>query len=146
MRLVRDKDYWTCNHCPAFVFPKLEHDGVRLLGDSSDHDCPVCGTNLKPAAMEGRRLHSCSNCHGVLVGQYVFAGLIAALRSRHHGERAELKPITQEELERTIHCPHCKRRMETHPYYGPGNAVLDSCGDCGLIWCDKGEISTLGRS
>lgn len=146
MRLVRDRDYWSCNHCPAFVFPQLTEDGVRLLGDSSNHDCPVCRVGLKPAAMEGRRLLHCTSCGGVLVGQALFAGIVQALRARHRGEPAPPQPITDEELARRVCCPHCKHPMEAHPYYGPGNAVLDSCGRCGLIWCDRGEIATLGRA
>jgi Zn-finger nucleic acid-binding protein len=146
MKLVRDRDYWSCMHCPAFVFPTLTHDGVRLLGGETEHDCPVCGTGLSPASMEGRRLLSCGNCHGVLVGQSLFAGIVQTLRSKHQGEREAPRPITEEELDRKVSCPICRHRMEAHPYYGPGNVVLDSCGRCGVIWCDKGEIATLGRS
>jgi Zn-finger nucleic acid-binding protein len=39
--------------------------------------------------------------------------------------------------------------MDTHPYYGPGNVVIDNCGRCGLVWLDFGEldriISAAGR-
>ena len=33
--------------------------------------------------------------------------------------------------------------METHPYYGPGNVIIDSCGDCDLIWLDAGELKQI---
>ncbi len=33
--------------------------------------------------------------------------------------------------------------MQTHPYYGPGNIVIDTCGHCNAIWLDHGE---LGRA
>jgi Zn-finger nucleic acid-binding protein len=33
--------------------------------------------------------------------------------------------------------------MEVHPYYGPGNVVVDSCCHCGLVWLDAGEISMI---
>jgi hypothetical protein len=33
--------------------------------------------------------------------------------------------------------------METHPYYGPGNIVVDTCSECGYLWLDHGEISRV---
>jgi Zn-finger nucleic acid-binding protein len=33
--------------------------------------------------------------------------------------------------------------MNTHPYYGPGSIVIDSCGNCGLVWLDGGELETV---
>jgi hypothetical protein len=31
----------------------------------------------------------------------------------------------------------------THPYYGPGNVVLDSCESCELVWLDFGELKQI---
>jgi Zn-finger nucleic acid-binding protein len=33
--------------------------------------------------------------------------------------------------------------MATHPYLGPGNAVIDTCSACELIWLDYGELTQL---
>jgi Zn-finger nucleic acid-binding protein len=33
--------------------------------------------------------------------------------------------------------------METHPYYGPGNVIIDSCGECDLVWLDFGELKQI---
>jgi hypothetical protein len=33
--------------------------------------------------------------------------------------------------------------METHPYYGPGNIVVDTCSECGYLWLDHGEITRV---
>jgi len=33
--------------------------------------------------------------------------------------------------------------MDTHPYYGPGNCVVDTCIRCGVIWLDYGEITVI---
>ena len=30
--------------------------------------------------------------------------------------------------------------METHPYYGPGTFVIDSCVPCNVLWLDYGEL------
>ena len=31
--------------------------------------------------------------------------------------------------------------MQTHPYYGPGNIVIDTCEHCNTIWLDYGELA-----
>ena len=33
--------------------------------------------------------------------------------------------------------------MTTHPYYGPGNVVIDSCEPCDLVWLDFGELKQI---
>lgn len=30
--------------------------------------------------------------------------------------------------------------MDVHPYYGPGNIVIDTCSRCDVIWLDFGEL------
>ena len=35
--------------------------------------------------------------------------------------------------------------MEAHPYFGGGNAVVDTCERCGLIWLDAGELAVIER-
>ena len=146
MHLVRDRDYWVCDYCPTFHFPSASRDGVRVLGELSALDCPVCTTGLVTAAIEGRRVWTCRNCEGVLAGQQVFAVVVQTLRALRRGEPLPPHPISPDELNRHLDCPGCRRVMAVHPYYGPGNVVLDSCGDCGLIWADRGEVAILGAS
>ena len=33
--------------------------------------------------------------------------------------------------------------MDVHPYYGPGNVVIDTCGQCYLVWLDHGELKQI---
>ena len=33
--------------------------------------------------------------------------------------------------------------MITHPYFGPGNVVIDSCEHCELVWLDFGELQQI---
>ena len=33
--------------------------------------------------------------------------------------------------------------MATHPYYGPGNVVIDTCETCELVWLDFGELKQI---
>jgi Zn-finger nucleic acid-binding protein len=48
-------------------------------------------------------------------------------------------------LRRVRNCPRCRRRTETHVYGGGGNAVIDSCERCRLVWLDAGELTMLVR-
>jgi Zn-finger nucleic acid-binding protein len=35
--------------------------------------------------------------------------------------------------------------MDAHPYGGGGNAVVDTCLRCNVIWLDAEELSIIGR-
>ncbi len=85
----------------------------------------------------------CRECHGVLLPNEVFAAIVNRRRARFRGPDADPSPLDARELDRIVACPECGLRMETHPYYGPGPAVIDSCGRCRLIWLDRGEMHTI---
>jgi Zn-finger nucleic acid-binding protein len=33
--------------------------------------------------------------------------------------------------------------MSTHPYYGPGSVVIDTCQTCHVVWLDFGELRQI---
>jgi hypothetical protein len=33
--------------------------------------------------------------------------------------------------------------MDVHPYFGPGNVIIDTCGTCDLVWLDFGELKQI---
>jgi Zn-finger nucleic acid-binding protein len=33
--------------------------------------------------------------------------------------------------------------MSTHPYFGPGSIVIDTCDACDLVWLDVGELKQV---
>lgn len=141
MRLVRDRDYYFCEYCGNFHFPQPGDDGVRRLNESSlSLECPVCHIPLKQASLEGDRVYSCPNCRGLLIPQLVFGEAVKRLRARAKGPAEKPRLLDRRELERRINCPSCQNRMGTHPYYGPGNIVIDTCIQCGLLWLDPGEL------
>jgi Zn-finger nucleic acid-binding protein len=37
----------------------------------------------------------------------------------------------------------CAADMSTHPYYGPGNVVIDTCDACHVVWLDFGELRQI---
>jgi Zn-finger nucleic acid-binding protein len=36
--------------------------------------------------------------------------------------------------------------MNTSPYSGPGNIVVDTCVHCGLMWLDCGELTVMANA
>jgi Zn-finger nucleic acid-binding protein len=149
MQLVPRRDYFACEYCTSFHFPKqaaASSDGVTVLGEDSDMSCPVCQQRLVVASIAKRRVLHCEACRGVLATNENFADLMKRRRATYTGGDVRPEPINPEELERTVTCPKCRKPMDTHPYYGPGNAVVDTCGQCFLIWLDHGEIAALEKA
>lgn len=144
MRLVRDRDYFVCDYCGTFHFPESSDEGVRLLGEGAGIDCPVCGTELEAASVEGHLARACPNCRGMLLRQRAFSVVMTQRRAAAAaGPRAPARPIEPEERARRIDCPICGAPMDNHPYLGPGAVMVDTCGGCGLIWLDHGELTVV---
>ena len=72
--------------------------------------------------------------------------LIQTLRSAYEGPEDPPTPINQKELQQRTGCPACLEVMETFPYYGPGNVVLDTCESCKLTWLNHGEFASIIRA
>jgi Zn-finger nucleic acid-binding protein len=36
--------------------------------------------------------------------------------------------------------------MDTHPYCGPGNVIIDTCESCSVNWLDYGELQRVIRA
>jgi Zn-finger nucleic acid-binding protein len=143
MKPVPNRDYFYCEYCSSFAFPEPSPDGVVVLGERGDVDCPICSTTLSTASVAEVRVLHCVECRGVMVEQEAFSTIVRFLRAQATGEPDPVRPVNREELEREIACPCCGRTMETHPYYGPGNVVIDNCARCELIWLDYGELAAI---
>ena len=141
MRLEEDKTYLTCDYCTTPFFPEPNGDGVRDLGAPADSLCPVCGVPLAHAAIGDHRVFSCERCRGILLPMPLLVDLIGELRP-HAGSGAARLPSPRD-LERKIRCPKCHQPMDTHPYAGGGNVVIDSCSRCFLDWLDYGELQRI---
>lgn len=140
MKLVRDRDYFVCEYCTTFFFPEPSKDEVRDLEELVNLQCPICRNQLSLAAIEGNRALLCENCRGILIDQWVFAFAVQYLRSHSNGPDIPPHPLDPNEFNRKLRCPSCGRAMDTYPYGGPGNIVIDCCGKCQLLWLDYGEL------
>jgi Zn-finger nucleic acid-binding protein len=146
MELYAARGYFFCRYCGSFHVPQTAgDDGIRVLGDAGTAlECPVCAKTLSAALLdETHPVHYCRNCRGVLLPRTTFAEVVRARRAWATGTPGPPVPMKREELARQITCPGCRARMLVHPYYGPGNIVMDSCEACNAVWLDFGELKQV---
>lgn len=146
MRLRENQDSLFCEYCNSVYLPEPNQEGIRDLGQPSDMLCPLCKVPLNHAALEHRRLVYCTRCHGSMIPMVVFADLVDILRSRRSSGVAASHPPDTHELDRSLHCPQCSKKMDTHFYAGGGSVVIDDCSPCELIWLDGGELSAIATA
>jgi Zn-finger nucleic acid-binding protein len=146
MTFHEQKITYNCEYCTWTYFPEESRDGIRATDIESELSCPVCLVPLLKAYIEQTPVKYCGRCRGVLVEKPHFLAAIGYIRSKARGEEVQPRPIRKEELERKILCPECGKRMETHPYAGPGNIVIDSCPHCLLNWLDQEELFRITRA
>jgi Zn-finger nucleic acid-binding protein len=145
MELAGNRRHFHCSHCNNFHFPEETGDGVSPLGEPAGCDCPVCHRALQNALVDGETVAYCDRCRGFLAVTATFGQLVLKRRQHHAPHENITDPFDRAELKRVVQCPGCKKRMDTHPYFGGGNAVVDTCERCGLIWLDAGELAIIER-
>lgn len=141
---------YKCDYCHAVFYPGEEDDGVVVSAEQPDPGsltpaCPLCSMSLVHAAIAKTPLLYCTQCHGLLLPMNVLPGLIDDLRAASDKPAIQTPP-DQGDLKRTLQCPQCHKRMDTHFYAGPGNVIVDSCSDCWLIWLDRGELTRIAHA
>ena len=145
MQLFERRRYFYCKHCGTFQFldaPDL--DGVQVLAAVDAGSCSICNAGLARALLDGLHpIRYCQRCRGVLMPRPTFGEVMGRRRAWASEPSVPPAPIDRAELERRVACPSCAARMEVHPYYGPGNVVIDTCAACDLIWLDFGELKQI---
>jgi Zn-finger nucleic acid-binding protein len=143
MRLEADKECLVCDYCGTVHFPEANPDGVRVLEEPSPLHCPICDIALVHASVARQRMLYCGRCHGMLVGMDNFVAMVHNVRARHEisGEPSHQPDWT--EMDRRIKCPQCSEQMDTHPYGGGGNVIIEDCEHCSLNWLDYGELERI---
>jgi Zn-finger nucleic acid-binding protein len=133
-----------CAHCGVPCADE-EDDGITVVGAHVGLICPLCRVALVSAVIEQENVCYCGTCHGFLADTETFSVIVAKRRALHWPHEKVTSPIDPAELERQVACPKCHERMDTHPYYGGGNVVVDTCERCSLIWLDDGELAVIER-
>src|SRR4051794_8170477 len=114
-------------------------------GQRPRHLCPLCREPLLSALIEKETVCYCRRCRGFLAETGVFSVIVDKRRTLHGPNESRTDPFGPAELERVLICPNCGQHMDTHPYFGGGNAVVDTCESCALIWLDAGELAIIER-
>ena len=147
MILLPNHGYFFCEYCGSFHFPESTlgeiavREAVEVLIDSEgDIECPKCQETLMSAVIDGWKGWRCEKCRGILTYQESFWEIVKERRLKTVASHERPQPLDPEELKRRIQCPCCKEMMETHPYYGPGQFIIETCRFCTLIWLDFGEF------
>lgn len=121
-------------------------DRVLSLGELLGVHCPACDAELVTALVDEVPAALCPDCQGVLFSSPEFRQVVEDRRATYTGPDMAVTPPHPAEFERRLECPGCHVKMEVHPYYGAGRAIIDSCGTCKLVWVDHGELTNLERS
>jgi len=121
-------------------------DRIVFLDQFGDYGCPCCGVQLSKALIDDVIVEACKECDGIFLDREAFHDISWNRRAAYDGAEEAPIPVSQEELQEERDCPKCHNTMETHPYYGPGNSVIDSCNRCHIVWLDAGELTTIERA
>jgi Zn-finger nucleic acid-binding protein len=113
---------------------------------SAEITCPDCQDDMRFCLMSGLKCVGCPKCLGMLIDGEGFGELVRMLRSMYKGPNDLPKPPEENELRKHRQCPSCLGTMDTHPYYGPGNVVIDACRECKLVWLDRDEMGRIVRA
>lgn len=139
------------NHFPSDPHNELTRvpesiDRVVVIGDPSPANCPKCHATLVLAEVDDHPVLFCGECCGLLIQSRIFSEVVTERRKKYTGPEAVPTVRSASDLERKICCPGCHQPMETHPYHGPGNTVIDSCIRCWLTFLDYGELNEIERA
>lgn len=127
--------------------PTLDNnEGIDFGDRQTDFACPRCDETLVDAVVDGQVALACPGCRGLIMKHATFATIVRQRRAAFRGAAFTPTPLDLEQLSDPVYCPGCGRTMEVHPYYGPGNQIIDSCCRCGLVWIDAGELTAIERA
>ena len=139
----------SCDYCGTVHNLRPEagsNDRVSWINEDADHACPNCRIPLSRALVDSEKVEACRQCLGILMVREGFSTVVESRRVQFRG--TEERPVLYDPraLEHSLDCLACRKRMDTHPYYGPGNVVIDSCHECALIWVDTGELTQIEKA
>jgi hypothetical protein len=79
----------------------------------------------------------------MLIGMDNFIAIVHNLRARHEIEVEAAHQPDWSEMDHRIKRPQCGQEMDTHPYGGGGNVIIEDCEHCELNWLDYGKLERI---
>jgi len=146
LTLLEHNDHFKCEHCGTNFFPEVSPEGITVFDRQTTSICPVCEVPLVEARVDDFKILHCENCKGNLIDTASFVKIIELLRAQSIKPHVPNPPMNPEDLKRQTFCPYCKKKMDTHPYGGPGNIVIDNCPRCKVNWLDYKELEKIIRA
>lgn len=146
MELFDRRRYYFCRYCGTFEFlDQPGSDGVHVLERTTAAlPCPLCSAPLAKSLLDDTHVvEHCEQCRGVLLARAAFAMAVNGRRARAAGPGVAIAEIDRREFHRRVTCAKCRTAMDVHPYYGPGNVIIDTCRKCDLVWLDFGELQQI---
>jgi Zn-finger nucleic acid-binding protein len=143
MRLTNGNASLRCDYCKSMVVAAADDTGVQFLDEVMDLLCPLCAVPLWNAVLARVQMHACKRCHGLLVLMESLDPLIEQMRAGNNNNGAVPPPADPSELNQIVNCPKCHHRMDTHYYYGGGQAVISGCETCDWNWLDGGVLMRM---
>ena len=95
------------------------------------------------ALLHDEPMQICLRCRGMLLPRRAFADLVHAQRTWAQNPPRVAPALDPRALDRRLSCPVCESPFMTYTYGGPGNAVIDGCTQCDLLWLDAGEFRQI---
>ena len=135
-----------CDACHSYRFvdvPDNSANRILPLNRPGECHCPGCRRRLNQAGMDGLKVEHCATCEGVLFSSDVYEMFVRNRRGEFR--QAALQPaiLVSKPYQMDVKCPHCRRAMNKHPYYGPNLFVIGGCASCGMVWLDCREVALL---
>ena len=110
-------------------------------------NCPDCEDSALHVGQIGTcQVCYCRQCQGFVIDRASLGDLIECLRAGYEGPDDKPTPLNPESILKQTPCPACFETMETFPYCGPGNVVIDTCEGCKLTWLNAGELAQIVRA
>jgi Zn-finger nucleic acid-binding protein len=106
--------------------------------------CPRDNHKLDEGEFHEVPVMHCPECEGVLIKQLSLMKLLTEMAkelSQDISFESEIEPI--EDKGANVSCPGCYSVMENYGYMGSNDVMIDSCGQCSVLWIDSNELAAM---
>lgn len=131
-----------CDFCEAFRCQKLLRNAsarIKILCKTTGIACPGCDQDLRFGKLSKMKVLHCAGCDGLLMTRGALRETIRRRRSQDTQPGLAPQAVVGTPFQRSAICPQCTRTLELHPYHGPGQALIEACDHCDLVWFEPAE-------